>query len=135
MEPSPNTVLLRPSQTQDFSKQITNFITRWTRGKSLLHLLAGGASQLGPFAVEEAGIWTLPPQVGEEEARHTLWLLLSMVAAYQQILPSAQLWWKKCTVVGLMLVNDVVLAGAQDFVGAASSHGWMQLSERCLWEG
>lgn len=57
----PPTVLPRPSQTQDFSKQVKNFINRWTSRKSLLRPLAGGASQLEPFAeaVQEEGIWTL----------------------------------------------------------------------------
>lgn len=79
----------------------------------------------------------LPPQVGEEEARHVLWLLLPMAAVVLADPPQCPALVEKVHSDWSQgheqqAVSDVVLASAQDFGSAASSHGWMQPSECCL---
>lgn len=85
---------------------------------------------------QELGL-CMPPQVGEEEARHILWLLLPMAAVVLADPPQCPALVEKVHSDWSQgheqqAVSDVVLASAQDFGSAASSHGWMQPSECCL---
>lgn len=69
IEPSPNRVLPRPSQTQDFPEQINNFISRWTRG-NLFCISWHYWDHLQRLCRKQGFGLCFPPQVGEEEAQH-----------------------------------------------------------------